>query len=315
MNLSSRYHPNVIMPLPSSKSISRKLGNVGFSTSWSTVEELKLQHAEELARQNEEHAKRVELLETEIGQCRIEIDALKALSDEHVDTLMPLPSPARSLKFVKNTTRKSRKGAAPMGSNSKQIENIISEMKQQHRKDLAKAAEIYAKKLYTLKKEAEKYKTQAEATRAKDADTSASTGGYDGTGVSLTTGVAQNDKENISRKQTSLHNESIDAPKFMKQQPPAGAIQSTDEMSIPTPRNISTRSTPIHQMIEKNLNDQYERLFLDEHEFEKTKSTELALELVSTSSITSDGVKNEEIDELCNDLMEFMRQVKSKSLT
>lgn len=311
------------MPLPSSKTISRKLGNVGFTTSWSTVEELKLQHAEELARQTEEHARRVELLETEIGQCRAEIDTLKALSDEHVDTLMPLPSPGRSLKFVKNTTtRKSRKGASPMGSNSKQIENIISEMKQQHRKDLAKAAEIYAKKLYSLKKEAEKYKAQAEATtRAKDSDNIASAnivGGCDGSGVSLKTGVAQNDKENISRKQ-AVHHESNDTSQLTKQQPHRAEESPTSHNAI---QNISTtlNNTDIQKarsgqtsseslpVLDKKLKAQYERLFRDDYKFNQ----DTMMEQLGTT--TSEGVKKDEIDDLCNNLMEFMRDVKSTSL-
>ena len=290
------------------------------------MEELKLQHAEELARQQEEHAKRVELLETEIGQCRSEIETLKALSDEHVDTLMPLPSPARSLKFVKNTsTRKSRKGSAPMGSsNSKQLENIISEMKQQHRKDLAKAAEIYAKKLYSLKKEAEKYKAQVEATRDADTSASASAGGCDGTGISLKTGVAQNDKENISRKQ-ALHHESIDASKLTKKQAHAEATHHSATSKSATPNNTDIQNSSTrkcvtsHQLLDKNLKDQYERLFLDEYKFEKDTITEDALATTTTTKTTcavaSDGMKNEEIDKLCNDLLKFMREVKSKSLT
>ncbi|KAL3756744.1 hypothetical protein ACHAWU_003494 [Discostella pseudostelligera] len=309
------------MPLPSSKTISRKLGNVGFTTSWSTVEELKLQHAEELARQQEEHAKRVESLETEIGQCRTEIDALKALSDEHVDTLMPLPSPAKSLKFVKNTTtRKARKGAAPMGNNGKQIENIISEMKQQHRKDLAKAAEIYAKKLYSLKKEAEKYKALAEATRAKDA----SAGVCDGNGVNLKTGVAQNDKENISRKQ-SLHNESNDSSKLTKIH--ADSVLPTEDIN-PTPHHATSKGTtlkctdkqfpgPMKSSESLNgldvLKDPYERLFLKEYEFNNDTIIDEALGKTICVN-TSEGVNPEEIDALCTDLMDFMKDVKSKSL-
>ncbi len=289
------------------------------------MEELKVQHAEELARQKEEHAKRVEILETEIGQCRTEIDTLKAVSDEHVDTLMPLPSPARSLKFVKNTTRKSRKGSAPMGSNGKQLENIMSEMKQQHRKDLAKAAEIYAKKLYSLKKEAEKYKAQVEATRAEGADNiasaSASAEGCDGTGISLKTGVAKNDKENVSRKQ-ALHHESFDASKSSKQQAHAEATHHSATPRSITPnnntdvRNSSTRKcVTSHQLLENNLKNQYERFFLDEYKFEKDTITEEALATTTTCATASDGVKNEEIDKLCNDLVTFMREVKSKSLT
>lgn len=297
------------MPLPSSKTISRKLGNVGFTTSWSTVEELKLQHAEELARQQEEHAKRVESLETEIGQCRTEIDALKALSDEHVDTLMPLPSPAKSLKFVKNTTtRKARKGAAPMGNNGKQIENIISEMKQQHRKDLAKAAEIYAKKLYSLKKEAEKYKALAEATRAKDT----SAGVCDGNGVNLKTGVAQNDKENISRKQ-SLHNESNDSSKLTKIH--SDAVLPTEDIN-PThhhAKGTTLKSTDKQFPGLDVLKDPYERLFFEDYEFIKDTIIDEALG-TTTCVNTSEGVNPEEIDALCTDLMDFMKDVKSRSL-
>ncbi len=289
------------------------------------MEELKLQHAEELARQKEEHAMQVELLETEIRHCRTEIDTLRAVSDEHVDTLMPLPSPARSLKFVKNTTtRKSRKGSAPMGSNGKQLENIISEMKQQHRKDLAKAAEIYAKKLYSLKKEAEKYKAQAEATRDEDnADTSAiastSERGCDGTGISLKTGVAQNDKENISRKQ-ALHHDSIDASKLTKQQDAeATHHNATPRSATPSNTNVRKSSTrkcvTSHQLLDKNLKDQYERLFLDEYKFEKDTMAEEVLATTVTCAIASDVVQNEEIDKLCNDLVMFMREIKSKSLT
>jgi len=307
------------MPLPSSKTISRKLGNVGFTTSWSTVEELKLQHAEELARQQEEHAKRVESLETEIGQCRTEIDALKALSDEHVDTLMPLPSPAKSLKFVKNTTtRKARKGAAPMGNNGKQIENIISEMKQQHRKDLAKAAEIYAKKLYSLKKEAEKYKALAEATRAKDA----SAGVCDGNGVNLKTGVAQNDKENISRKQ-SLHNESNDSSKLTKIHSdavlPTEDINPTHHHAKGTTLKSTDKQFPGTMEFPESLNgwdvlkDPYERLFFEDYEFIKDTIIDEALG-TTTCVNTSEGVNPEEIDALCTDFLDFMKDVKSRSL-
>ena len=78
------------------KSIIRKLLDEN------TIEDLKQKHAEDLAETNENHARKVEELQTVIDQCREDIDVLKEEADEQSDTLMPLESPSKSLKFVKN---------------------------------------------------------------------------------------------------------------------------------------------------------------------------------------------------------------------
>ena len=61
-------------------------------------------------------------------------------------------------------------------------------------------------------------------------------------------------------------------------------------------------------MLDKKLKAQYERLFRDDYKFNQ----DTMMEQLGTT--TSEGVKKDEIDDLCNNLMEFMRDVKSTSL-
>ena len=185
------------MPLPSSKNISRKLGGGGGKSTSSSVndvvENLKLQHAEELAAANDEHAKTVESLQNEIEQCRAEIEALREISDEHTDTFMPLPSPSKTLKYVKNAPVGGK--AARKATERKDVMKVIGNLKQQHKNDLTKAAEVYAKRLHSLRREVEKYKAEADALKK-------ASHGCDETGVNKTTGVAL-DKENAAISHTT----------------------------------------------------------------------------------------------------------------
>jgi hypothetical protein len=146
----------------------------------------------------------------------------------------------------------------------------------------------------------------------------------DGNGVNLKTGVAQNDKENISRKQ-SLHNESNDSSKLTKIR--SDAVLPTEDIN-PTPHHATSKSTAL-KSTEKQfpgtmkfpeslngldvLKDPYERLFFEEYEFIKDTIIDEALG-TTTCVNTSEGVNPEEIDALCTDLMDFMKDVKSRSL-
>lgn len=286
------------MPLPTSRNISRKLGKSGKSTA-SIVENLKLQHAGELARANEEHAKKVELLENEVDQCRTEIEALKEFSDEHSDKLMPLPSPSKSLKFVKNTpVRKPRNGAA---IGDKNVASMVANLKIQHKKDLAKAAATYAKKLQALKREVDKFKAETEALKTSGIGDGKQV--CDVAGVNLKTGVAANDKENVARKKvlsqniqsSTLKNHERDAVQFKTKL----QHQSGD-------RKTSCESKTLDGL--GNLRDKYERLFLDDYQLEKDPLVEEALALGNDGEDTE--LANKEIDEMCKDLTAFMADIK-----
>lgn len=295
-----------------------KLG--GKSAATSAVESLKLQHAEELAAANEEHAKQLAALESEVERCREEIDALRALSDEHCDTLMPLPSPSKSLKFVKNTAgRRARKHANNASNGGKNVVSMVAETKQQHRKDLAKAAEIYARKLHALKKDVEKYKKEADTLRAS----AAGDGPWDcdNAGVNIKTGVAENDKENVSDKRKM--DESAHCSRLEKHAGDAiqhkGVINPISLMS--TAKSEKTKienqnETSGTKMVREGQNeltdliDPYERLFLDDYRFEKNPDYEEALRKCAAH----EAAKSEKIRGICQDLTAFMEDVRAKSL-
>mmetsp|Transcript_32842 Transcript_32842/g.69086 ORF Transcript_32842/g.69086 Transcript_32842/m.69086 type:complete len:309 (+) Transcript_32842:47-973(+) len=303
------------MPL-SSRNISRKLGKSGKGTASSIIENLKLQHAEELDTTNDEHEKKVELLEKEIDQCRAEIDALKLSSDEHYDTLMPLPSPSKSLKFVRNTSsRKQRNKAAAggIGGNNNAV-SIIADMKLQHRKDLARAGAIYAKKLHSMKKEVAKYEAEAlKACAIRDGEKGFGFGGT--SGVNRRTGVAEKDKENVSQKQalsrsdqsSKLKNDGREVAQKEKTTLSQKLTAARRDEAKSQHQNGHTKKARGGMNESDNLKDQYERLFLDEYQF---PAYEEAIALGNGAK--NQGLDNEEIDEICKDLIAFMTDVKIK---
>ena len=279
------------------------------STTISTVEALKLQHAEELAMVNEEHARQMSEMQHELERCREEIDALRAMSDEHCDTLMPLGDPSKSLKFVKNTGHKSRKIIANYNSNhgairDKSIISQVADMKQQHRKDLAKATEIYARKLHALKKDVEKYKKEVEMAQQQSSSSSVMDDGpppreeCDDAGVNIKTGVAQHDKEN-DMSGSSSKRASKKCTHSLKQG--RDSIRQKEDMI-----NQISRSTTASHDADKNenlielLNDPYERLFLDYYQFEQENCYEEIFKYQSDSTI--------------QDMIKLMYDVRAKSL-
>ena len=294
-----------------------KLG--GKSAATSAVESLKLQHAEELAAANEEHAKQLAALESEVERCRAEIDALRALSDEHCDTLMPLPSPSKSLKFVKNTAgRRARKHAANASNGGKNLVSMVADIKQQHKQDLAKAAEIYARKLHALKKDVEKYKKEAETLRASAVGDGPLDCDY--AGVNIKTGVAENDKENISDMREM--DESAHISRMKKHAGDAiqhkGEINPVSQMSTARSENIKIENpnekdgTKMIGGSHNELNDlidPYERLFLEDYRFEKDP----AYEEVLRKCAAHEAAKSEKIRGICQDLTAFMEDVRAKS--
>jgi hypothetical protein len=295
-----------------------KLG--GKSAATSAVESLKLQHAEELAAANEDHAKQLAALESEVERCREEIDALRVLSDEHCDTLMPLPSPSKSLKFVKNSAgRRARKHAANASNGCKNVVNMVEETKQQHKKDLTKAAEIYARKLHALKKDVDKYKKEVETLRAS----AVGDGPWDcdNAGVNITTGVAENDKENMSDKREM--DESAHFLRLMKHAGDAiqhkGEINPISQMSTARSENTKienpneTSGTKMFGGGQNEFNefvDPYERLFLEDYRFEIDPEYEEALRKCAAN----EAAKSQKIRGICQDLTAFMEDVRAKSL-
>lgn len=299
----------------------RKLGKLGGkSSATSAVECLKLQHAEELATANEEHARQLGELESEVVRCRAEIDALRALSDEHCDTLMPLPSPSKSLKFVKNTTgRRARKLAANASNGGKSVAIMVADIKQQHKKDLAKAAEIYARKLHALKKDVQKYKKEAEAYRTSAIGDDRRD--CNDAGVNIKTGVAQNDKENVSDQRAM--NESSLSSRLKKNE---GDAIEHEEIN-PISRKSSARSEKMNggNQNEKSgantvggskkelddVTDPYERLFLEDYQFERVPDYEEVLKKCAVQKAAKSG----KIRAICQDLIAFMEDVvKEKSV-
>jgi hypothetical protein len=297
-----------------------KLGGGKSSGTSAALESLKQQHAEELATVNEEHARQLVALENEVERCRAEIDALRVLADEHCDTLMPLPSPLTSLKFSKHTTgRRGKKLAASASNGGKSAVNMLADVKQQHRKDLAKAAEIYARKLHALKKELNKYKKETEALR--ESAIGDRPRDCNNVGVNTMTGIAQNDKENISDKREI--NESTHSSRLKKHE--GDAIQHKNEINrivqrlsatIENTRKESSDETAGMTKAKGSKNelddptDPYERLFLKDYRFEKDPECEEALRKCTMRR----SAKREQNRVLCQDLIAFMKDVRENSL-
>jgi hypothetical protein len=294
-----------------------KLGGGKSSATGAALENLKQQHAEELAIMNEEHARQMVALENEVERCRAEIDALRVLSDEHLDTLMPLPSPSTSLKFVKNTTgRRGKKHAANASNGGKSALNMIEEVKQQHRKDLAKAAEIYARKLHHLKKDVNKYRKEAEALRASAIGDRPQD--CDNAGINTKTGVAQNDKENISGKREMIKRTQLSRLKQHEGDP----IQHKSEINPIFQRSLATivdtkkanqneRTTKVKDENElDDLIDPYERFFLEDYRFEKDPKCEEALRKCTMLKV----LRREKNRALCQDLIAFMEDVRANRI-
>eukprot|EP00584_Thalassiosira_punctigera_P009852 CAMPEP_0172531856 /NCGR_PEP_ID=MMETSP1067-20121228/5098_1 /TAXON_ID=265564 ORGANISM="Thalassiosira punctigera, Strain Tpunct2005C2" /NCGR_SAMPLE_ID=MMETSP1067 /ASSEMBLY_ACC=CAM_ASM_000444 /LENGTH=285 /DNA_ID=CAMNT_0013316293 /DNA_START=134 /DNA_END=991 /DNA_ORIENTATION=+ len=280
------------MPL-SSRNLSRKLGKSGKGTS-SIVDKLKLQHADEFARAREEHAKKVESLENEVGRCLSEIEALKALSDECTDKFTPLPSPSKSLKFVKNTPlRKNRKGIP-----DKSAATMMEDLKTKHGKELARATETYAKKLQALQGEVDKFKAETEALK------SSGIGNCHGEGVDSETGVAAHDKENVSL---------MNAPSPNAHSP---AVRNRERDVVQFERRLQQSESPKigdigdGESMESfgKLGGQYERLFRDDYLFEEVPVIEKALDLANGAMDKDFYSKG--IDKMCKDLHVFMAEIK-----
>lgn len=282
------------------------------STTISTVEALKLQHAEELAIVNEDHARQISEMQHELERCREE-------SDEHCDTLMPMNDPSKSLKFVKNTGHKSRKYVANNINNAtirdKSMIRQVADMKQQHRKDLAKAAEMYAMKLHALKKDVEKYKKEVEmvqqqsSTSVIDAGPPSREECNDVDGVNVKTGVAQHDKENNMSGSSSKRASKKCTPhsNIIKQE--RESIQQKEDIINHTSRNTTaSQDTVTNENLIELLNDPYERLFLDDYQYEQDQGYE---EIFKYQDRQSDST----ICDLCQEMIKFMDDVKAKCLS
>mmetsp|Transcript_32067 Transcript_32067/g.67840 ORF Transcript_32067/g.67840 Transcript_32067/m.67840 type:complete len:355 (+) Transcript_32067:12-1076(+) len=311
LNLELAGHCNsklyIRMPLPSSKNIGRKLGK-GTAT---IIEDLKREHEEELAKKNEEHAKKVQMLEDEVAQCREEIEELRALSDEREDKFMPLPSPYQSLKYVKNTVRKPRR---PPSVGDRNAANRIAELKAQHKKELTKAAEAYAKKLQVLKMDVDKFKAETEALRASG-NIDGPKQACDSSGVSMETGVAVNDKENAVRKKAERQNVQPLAL-TLKRNHKKGTVQSRTQLQHQSGnQNKNNESGGLYRDRLGHLKDKYERFFRDDYQIERNPEVEEVLALgnnVKDSEYYVDDTEtaHEEINELCKDLTSFLGDIK-----
>ena len=268
--------------LPSSKNITRKLVGKGGTE----IDNLKIQHADEIATLTKDH-------EAKMKELQEELDILRESVDEHTDTLMPLPSPTKTLKF-------NREDAPPLTSNKRvrkieerrDVMKMISNLKQKHNEDLTKAAEIYAKRLTALKREVEKYKTQAETLKvsAIQRDLWSEESCADDSGIDKQTGVAKGDKENVVSRKSKL------------------SISSTTTDT--TKRRLFQQQTAVTATADVDLQEEYDRLFEEEYQFVIDPECEKAL----ASTVKSNTQKTEEIDELCKELMIFMEDVRTKSL-
>ena len=305
------------MPLPDN--ISRKLAGKGGKSTASIVEDLKQQHAKELARTNDDHSRTVALLESEMDEYRTEIETLKALSDEHSDMLTPLPSPSKSLKFVKNT--QNRKAKKIMGG-GKNAAKTVAEIKMQHKKDLTRAADIYRRKLQSLKAEVDQYKKETEALKAS------------GNVHNTKKGVAVSqidEKENVANLKAGVPlartRSTISSKELRSTDQALDAATATSKQNVAQNKKIDTttlRSRPGEAVLSKaayigtidaTLRDQYQRLFSEEYQFEKDPVYEEAIELGKTDMDDKTATKNDdEIDAYCEDLVDFMRDVNIKYL-
>lgn len=271
------------------------------------VENLKLQHAEELAAANDEHAKTVESLQNEIEQCRAEIEALREISDEHTDTFMPLPSPSKTLKYVKNAPVGGK--AARKATERKDVMKVIGNLKQQHKNDLTKAAEVYAKRLHSLRREVEKYKAEADALKK-------ASHGCDETGVNKTTGVAL-DKENaaISHTTSSKLKKNSGLKVITQQSKQETNQQASQKISATSNKAVNANKSDNVSLdgMQGKGDEKYERLFRDDYQFEKNPVYEEVINAMKSNTQKS-ALRNKEIDELCTDMVAFMKDVRAKSL-
>jgi len=267
--------------LPSSKNITRKLVGKGGTE----IDNLKIQHADEIATLTKDH-------ETKMRELKDELDILRESVDEHTDTLMPLPSPTKTLKF-------NREDAPPLTSNKRvrkieerrDVMKMINTMKTKHNEDLTKAAEIYAKRLTALKREVEKYKTQAETLKMSAiqrdlwSEESCTT---DDNGIDNRTGVAKGDKENVVSRKSKL------------------SISST---TTDTTKRRLFQQTTVTATADVDLQEEYDKLFEDNYQFVIDPECEKAL-----AKETNRTRQTEDIDELCRELVTFMEDVRTKSL-
>jgi len=301
---------NNIMPtLPSSRnlSISRKLGKIGKNTP-SIDENLKLQRAAEaeaLAQANEEHVNKIELLEKEVEQCRAEIESLTAQSDEHMDTLMPLPSPSRTLKFVKNTqSRTAKRGQGMTGENAA---IMVAQLKQLHKRSLAKATEAHTKKVQLLKKEVHRYKAETEALKASAAREAKQ--GCDGAGVNMKTGVAERDKENVRQKRVSTHKHIIGSSVLKN----VGEGKIKSKTKAPNQfENSENKFCDNERLDSDDLRAKYERLFSESYQYEKDPAYEQALALGNGGTNATTTTNSAEIKAMCTDLTNFMSEIRKE---
>ena len=304
-------------PLPSSKNISRAklLLPTGHrrSKSASITDTLKIQHAAELAETNEVHAIEVASLENDVRQYRSEIEGLRALSEENTDVFMPLPTPSTSLKFVKNIPpRKSRKkdGGLTGASGGHVDGKKMFELKARHTKELARASELYSKKMQSLRREVERYKAETEALKAssssptsKDRSNKKQQGS---TRVNTKTGVAEKEKENVGQRNNVLQSRQTKA-----------GNSNVHKLNQPKRANNGESVLGMDRRIvdeEAVFKAQYDRSFSKEYKFEMDPAIEEAIAL-SNTVIGKNASVHDDIDGKCNELMSFMDEIKGKCLS
>jgi predicted Rossmann fold nucleotide-binding protein DprA/Smf involved in DNA uptake len=191
-------------------------------------------------------------------------------------------------------------------------------MKQQHRKDLAKAAEIYARKLHALKKDVEKYKKEVEMVQQQSSTSVVIDDGppsreecNDVDGVNVKTGVAQHDKENNMSGSSSQRasKKCTHHSKLIKQG--RESIQEKEDIinENHTSRNTTTsQDNGTNENLIELLNDPYERLFLDDYQYEQDQGYEEIFKYQDTQSDST-------ICDLCQEMIKFMDDVRAKSLS
>lgn len=116
------------------------------------AEELDRKYSDYIETLEEEHSQQLAELQQELSDAHNEIESLRAISDEHTDSLSPLPDSDSSItrRFVTKSGTPKRPPRKNAAMREKSAVSIAADMKVKHDKELQRVTEEYAAKVKSL---------------------------------------------------------------------------------------------------------------------------------------------------------------------
>ena len=124
------------------------------------AEELDRKYNDYIETLEEEHSQQLAELQRELSVAKNEVESLRAISDEHTDSLSPLPDSDSSItrRFVTKSGTPKRPPRKNAAMREKSAVSIAADMKVKHDRELQRVTEEYAAKVKSLEQTVKRHR-------------------------------------------------------------------------------------------------------------------------------------------------------------